>query len=144
MGHSIQGLHPHYPREEEWQGRRIVRIRHALHEPEPVMVLAEPCHRGIHTAPQQSWLWVSEDLRWLGPDTYWFTDNLLISGWYGQMNYSLSSRYKNLTNSAGTAYLNNNAIQSEPVPRQPVLWCQPCHEARHWAGLHQDEIRKLW
>jgi predicted porin len=29
------------------------------------------------------------------------------------MEYSLSSRYKNLTNSAGTAYLNNNAIQSE-------------------------------
>jgi hypothetical protein len=48
-----------------------------------------------------------------GQVTYFFTDKLFISGWYGQMKYSLSSRYKNLTNSAGTAYLNNNAIQSE-------------------------------
>jgi hypothetical protein len=48
-----------------------------------------------------------------GQVTYFFTDKLFISGWYGQMKYSLSSRYKNLTNSAGTAYLNNNTIQSE-------------------------------
>ena len=33
-----------------------------------------------------------------GQVTYFFTDKLFISGWYGQMDYNISSRYKNLTN----------------------------------------------
>jgi hypothetical protein len=38
--------------------------------------------------------------------TYFFTDKLFLSGWYGQMNYNMSQRFKN---TAG----NNNFVQSE-------------------------------
>ena len=46
-----------------------------------------------------------------GQVTYFFTDKLFISGWYGQMDYNNSTRYKNLTSKG--AYVNNNAITGE-------------------------------
>jgi hypothetical protein len=44
--------------------------------------------------------------------TYFFTDKFFVSGWYGQMDYNNSNRFKNLRNSAG-AYVNNNVITGE-------------------------------
>jgi hypothetical protein len=48
-----------------------------------------------------------------GQVTYFFTDKFFMSGWYGQMKYNNSSRFRNVTNAAGTAYANNNVITGE-------------------------------
>lgn len=66
-------------------------------------------NRGTSTNPDYSYPRVFGG--W-GQVSYWFTNNLFISGWYGQMQYSLSDRYKNLRNSLG-AYVNNNQVQME-------------------------------
>jgi hypothetical protein len=47
-----------------------------------------------------------------GQVSYWFTNNLFISGWYGHMSYDMSNRYKYQTASNGQ-WINNNNIQSE-------------------------------
>ena len=44
--------------------------------------------------------------------TYFFTDKFFVSGWYGQMDFNNSRRFKNLTNASG-AYVNNNVITGE-------------------------------
>jgi hypothetical protein len=44
--------------------------------------------------------------------TYFFTDKFFISGWYGQMDYNNSKRFKNATNASG-AYVNNNVVTGE-------------------------------
>jgi hypothetical protein len=41
-----------------------------------------------------------------GQITYWFTNNLYITGWYGQIKYTLSDRYKVIP-------ANNNVIEKE-------------------------------
>jgi hypothetical protein len=46
--------------------------------------------------------------------TYFFTDKFFVTGWYGQMDYNNSARFKNLTTTtAGTTYANNNVITGE-------------------------------
>lgn len=47
-----------------------------------------------------------------GQVSYFFTNNFYITGWYGQMEYNYSTRYKNATNAAG-AYVNNDRVQRE-------------------------------
>jgi hypothetical protein len=47
-----------------------------------------------------------------GQVSYWFTNNLFISGWYGHMSYDMSNRYKYQAASNGQ-WINNNNIQSE-------------------------------
>jgi hypothetical protein len=47
-----------------------------------------------------------------GQVSYWFTNNLFISGWYGYMQYDMSTRYRYQAASNGQ-WINNNNIQSE-------------------------------
>jgi hypothetical protein len=47
-----------------------------------------------------------------GQVTYFFTDKLFMSGWYGYMSYNMSKNYKNQVASNGQ-WINNNNVQSE-------------------------------
>lgn len=76
-----------------------------------------------------------------GQLSYWFTNDLFISGWYGQFKYSLSDRYKNLTNSARSSFINNNVIEME---RQFVVNLSYDVNPSMRLGLEWDYIFTKW
>lgn len=62
-----------------------------------------------------------------GQVTYWFTDKLFVSGWYGNMSYTMSSRYRNQSANRNNVqkeqqYIVNLSYDVNPAMRLGLEW----------------------